>query len=134
MLPQSLLCLLSASLVLSQSLALNSLTQISPTNLPNPPIFSLPNSNNLTVSIALCSDPPTTNPPKFTLSNGTTTSNPQVIQLTNGHGNWTGKVDSGTLRIENGDNLKFEIGISDSGGCRVNCIKTFRISRCRPRS
>jgi calcium channel MID1 len=119
MLPQTLLCLLSAALIVSQSLSqlpLNQVSVISSQNLPNPPIFSLPSGNSLSISLALCSDFQSTNSPTFTLKNSTNSPRTELALSSDGLTTWTGKVtDGATLQIENLGSLNLEIGISDNG-------------------
>jgi hypothetical protein len=117
MLPQTLLCLVLASSVSAQqSIALNSVTSFSGSNLPSPAVFSLPSSENLTVSVALCSDPPA-NQPKFIVSNDSSGTNSWEIQVSkSGFASWTSRaVNGGTLQVENAANLRFEVGVSDNG-------------------
>jgi hypothetical protein len=117
MLPHTLLCLLSAYLVTAQSpLTLDSLNAISPSNFPDPPTFTLPPSSNLIVSIGLCSDPPQTNPPRFFISNDTTSGKVWEIDVGSGFGFWKGRAaQGGVLRVDNGNGMSFEIGLSDTG-------------------
>jgi len=127
MLPETLLCLLNAAIVLAQSrqqLGLNAVSSFNPLTLPNPPSFTLPTSNELTVSIALCSSNSGGSTPRFFVTNSSTVDNPGSgggtdvfeIAVNGGHGNWTGVFDSGgTLAVENVGQVSFEVGVSDNG-------------------
>lgn len=115
MLPETLICLLSALLALSQStqqLALESLTPLSTTG-SSSSNFGIPSSESLTISVALCSDSSVATPPKFTITNDTSGSNSWEIRLNKGFGSWKGRAaQGGTLRVENAGNTQFEIGVS----------------------
>jgi calcium channel MID1 len=123
MLPQTFLCLLSAALAVSQSfnqLPLNQVSAVSQQNLPNPPVFSLPSSNSLSISLALCSDFQSANSPTFTLKNSTNSPGTDLTLSSDGLTIWTGKVtDGATLQVENLGSLNFEIGVSDNG--EISC-------------
>ena len=126
MLPPSLLCLclLSAGLVIAQAtqtLSLNAVASITPTILPNPPTFSLPTSDQLAVSIAVCSGNTTTSLPRFFVTNDTSSGTPSSsggknvfeIGLNAGMGGWTGVGSGGgLLAVENAGQTSFEIGVS----------------------
>src|ERR1700742_1740128 len=111
LLPEPLLCLYFAVLVQAQTqqvLQINSNTAFLPSNLPNPPIFSIPSADNLTVSVAICSNGGSS--PRFFVTNSSETNTPSSsggndvfeITLTNGYGQWTGEfLDGGALAVEN---------------------------------
>ncbi|KAG6815403.1 hypothetical protein H0H87_002205 [Tephrocybe sp. NHM501043] len=123
MLPQTLLCLLYATLVSAQArktLSLNSNTAFSSSDTPNPPVFDLPTADNFTISVALCSS--TNSIPRFFVTNSSSPGIPGStggtdvfeIQITNGLGNWTGTfANGGVLAIEDVGKASFELGISD---------------------
>ncbi|KAF8063511.1 stretch-activated cation channel Mid1 [Lyophyllum atratum] len=123
MLPETLICLLSAGIVLAQArqgLPLNSNSAFSPSTAPNPPVFSLPTSANLTITVALCSV--TNSSPRFFVTNSTIAGVPGQgggkdvfeIAVGDGHGNWTGTfTEGGVLAVENIGRTSFELGISD---------------------
>lgn len=128
MLPPLLcLCLLSAGLIVAQTaqiLTLNSVISITPSTLPNPPTFSLPTSDKLVVSIAVCSGDTTTSLPRFFVTNDTSSGTPSSsggnnvfeITLNAGMGNWIGIGNGGgLLAVENAGQTSFEIGISNGG-------------------
>ena len=125
MLPETLLCLLSAALILAQTrqeLTLDSLFIFNSTGLPNPPSFDLPFARNLSISVALCSS--STSLPRFFVTNGTATDNPgpeggedvYEIRISNGYGTFTGDFTAGgILAVDNAGQIPFEVGISDGG-------------------
>ncbi|KAF5378079.1 hypothetical protein D9615_007626 [Tricholomella constricta] len=125
MLPETLLCLLNAGIALAQAkqqLPLNSNSQFSPSNPPNPPVFSLPTAANLTITVALCSS--TNSPPKFFVTNSSSAGVPGPgggddvfeIAVEEGHGSWTGIFDDGgVLAVQDIGQTSFELGISDQG-------------------
>ena len=128
MLPQTLLIfLLDAALVAAQvgkTLSLNSLALFTPQSLPNPPIFTLPSSDVLAVSVAVCSGNSQSGLPRFFVTNDTSTGTPSSnggtnvfeILLNEGMGNWTGfGGNGGLLAVENGGKVSFEIGVTSSG-------------------
>lgn len=130
MLPETLLCLISATIVLAQSrqqLSLNTLSSWNAQNLPNPPTFTLPVSQSLSVSIALCSG---TSSARFFVTNSSSIDTPgsdggtDVYELvvTNGHANFTGVfTDGGVLAVEEAGQSSFEVGVSDTGTCVSYC-------------
>lgn len=100
----------------TQDLLLNSISSFSPNNTPNPPIFALPKSNNLTISVALCSV--TNPPPRFFVSNSSDAGGMDrfEILLDSGQGSWTGALpDRATLAVEDVGPASFEVGVSDQG-------------------
>ena len=128
MLPQTLLIfLLDAALVAAQvgkTLSLNGLALFTPQFLPNPPIFTLPSSDVLAVSVAVCSGNSQSGLPRFFVTNDTSTGTPSSnggtnvfeILLNEGMGNWTGfGGNGGLLAMENGGKVSFEIGVTSSG-------------------
>jgi len=120
MLPETLLCLLNAALVLAQTrqqLALNTISSFTSSNIPNPPLFTLPQSEKLSITVALCSGTP---PPRFFVSNSSSATSNGVhgseIRITDGHGNWTGPVNSGgVLSVEDTGQSSFELAVSEDG-------------------
>ena len=128
MLPESLLCLLSATIAFAQTtqLALNNVTSFNTLRLPSPPSFTLPQKEQLSVTIALCSK--SSSMPQFFVSNSSNTAtlnNPKdnfsEIPLTSGLGTWAGSFASGGVLVvqpSNSDDpngVAFDIGISDGG-------------------
>jgi calcium channel MID1 len=125
MLPHALLCLLQAALIAAQTrqqLTLNSLSPFSSQSLPNPPAFSLPSSDALTVSVAICSGD--LQLPRFFVTNDTSIGIPGSggginvfeIFLDAGLGNWTGLAgNGGVLAVENTGQTSFEVGVSNTG-------------------
>ncbi|KAF4622390.1 hypothetical protein D9613_009149 [Agrocybe pediades] len=131
MLPEGLLCLLSASLAFAQSrtpLPINKITSLNTQRLPQQPSFAIPvhDTTPLAVSIALCSNASPN--PRFFISNisnwdsqddpGPSNLNGGIeIQLTDGQGNWTGLFpDGGILAVDrNGAGaVAFDVAVSDS--------------------
>ncbi|KZT01898.1 uncharacterized protein LAESUDRAFT_662995 [Laetiporus sulphureus 93-53] len=121
-----LLCFIHAWLVLAQSqtLSLNQLYNFSATT-SNPSTYTLPESSNLTITVALCSYD-TSNGPRFYLSNDSSVipspdnvGQPNIYQIElgdEGIGNWTGIMSShGLLAVYNATQTPFEVGVSDSG-------------------
>lgn len=125
MLPTSLLCLLHAAIVFAQAtrqqLPLNKPLSFSQSN--SPPILIIPNSGNLTVSIAICSEDPGGSGQRFFLTNASSDS-PNVpgpggngvyeIILNQGLGIFNGPFPNGGVLAVNGQG-SFEVGASDSG-------------------
>ena len=107
-------------------LPLNNLANFTGNTLPNPPVLSIPSSQdgNLTVTVALCAPGPQT--PRFILSNDSSITQPGLsdlgngnvfeLPLTNGFGNWTGPVpDGGFMTVLNAGRTPFEVAVSDDG-------------------
>jgi calcium channel MID1 len=127
MLPHALLCLLQAALITAQTrqqLSLNSLSSFSSQSLPNPPAFSLPSSDALAVSVAVCSGDLQSSLPRFFVTNDTSVGIPRSggganvfeIFLDAGLGNWTGPASNGgVLAVENAGQSSFEVGVSNTG-------------------
>jgi calcium channel MID1 len=127
MLPESLLCLLSAALAYSQTiqnLTVNNVTSFNTLSLPSNPSFSLPQSEQLSITIALCSK--SSSIPQFFVSNSSdsaTLDDPEEdpfseIQFASGLGNWFGMFANGgvlAIKSDSSDDVAFDIGISDSG-------------------
>lgn len=140
MLPEGLLCLLSASLAFAQSrtsLPINKVTSLNTLRLPLSPSFSIPKQDStspLAVSVALCSDASTV--PRFFVSNVSNwdsqddpgpTNGGIEIQLSDGQGNWTGLFpDGGILALDrNGAGaVDFEIGISSDNSASPHYSET----------
>ncbi|KAG5650500.1 hypothetical protein H0H81_012013 [Sphagnurus paluster] len=135
MLPEALLCLLNAGLVLAQArqqLSINSNNQFSASNPPRPPVFTLPAAANLTITVALCSS--TSSPPRFFVTNDTTVGVPGPgggqnvfeIDVDNGLGSWVGLFpDGGVLAIQAAVQVAFELGVSDQGA-PLFCAKNMK--------
>jgi calcium channel MID1 len=127
MLPHALLCLLQAVLIAAQTrqqLQLNALSSFTSQSIPNPPVFSLPSSDTLAVSVALCSGDSQSSLPRFFVTNDTSVGVPGSeggtnvfeISLDAGLGNWTGLASKGgVLAVENAGQTSFEVGVSNSG-------------------
>lgn len=127
MLPESLLCLLSAAVAYSQttqSLTVNNIASFNTLSLPSKQSFSLPQSEQLSITIALCSQ--SSSIPQFFVSNNsdsaTLDDDPEdtffEIQLSSGLGGLCGRfANGGVLAVQssNSDGVAFDIGISDSG-------------------
>ena len=130
MLPESLLCLLSATIAYAQTtqnLALNNVTSFNTLNLLPPLSFTLPHKEQLSITIALCSK--SSSIPQFFVSNtsDTATLNDHKysfsqIQFMSGLGSWIGRfANGGVLAVVEPSNsndpngVVFDIGISDSG-------------------
>lgn len=129
MLPLALLALIQAQLIHAQqstlSLPLNSLYNFTVSSTTKIfPIYSLPDSNLLSVSVALCAN--VASPPRFFVTNDTTITQPgpddvddpnvYEILLNNGLGQWTGVASSGGyLAVSSAGQAPFEIGVSDQG-------------------
>jgi calcium channel MID1 len=123
MLPESLLCLLSAAVAYSQTiqnLTVNNVTSFNTLNLQSTSSFSLPQSEQLSITIALCSK--SSSIPRFFVSNNSdsvTLDDPgDEIEFSSGLGSWFGRfANGGVLAIKSieTDDVAFDIGISDSG-------------------
>lgn len=117
MLPETLLSLLHATLVLAQAqqkLSLNAISSFTPSNIPNPPLFTLPQSRNLFITVALCS---ATSPPQFFVSNSSNIDTTgSEITITDGLGKWTGPLNNGAvLSVVNAGQSSFELAASEDG-------------------
>ena len=131
MLPESLVCLLGATLALAQArqeLQLNQVASFSTLRLSSRPSFSIPQQNQLSVSIALCS---TSNSiPRVFLTNasnsdlladpGPTTADTFQIPLQSGQGSYTGVFpNGGILAVDTegvNEGIFFDIGVSIGDG------------------
>ncbi|KAH7909014.1 stretch-activated Ca2+-permeable channel component-domain-containing protein [Hygrophoropsis aurantiaca] len=122
-LPQTLWCLVQATLVFAQtqqSLSLNSVSTFSGATLSGTPAFTLPSASPLYVSVALCAPGSSA---RFFVTNSTTAIPSSAggkdvfeIDLGDGYGNWTGPApEGGTLAVEDVGQTVFEIGVSSSG-------------------
>ncbi|KAG2121613.1 stretch-activated cation channel Mid1 [Suillus clintonianus] len=115
-LPQSLWCLIHATLAVSaqELLTLNTLYSLSFSSQSSDPTFSLPQAQQLTVSVAICSSGITS--PAFLVTNNTaSTSTTDVfeIPLHNGFGNWTGTtLQGGSLVVQNVAQASFQVAAS----------------------
>jgi calcium channel MID1 len=121
MLPETFLCLLNAAIALAQAqqqLSLDVISTFTPSNIPNPPVFTLPQSNNLSITIALCSG---TSPPQFFVSNSSSTGDVGSgggfeITINDGYGTWIGPVtDDAILSVEDTGQSSFELAVSEEG-------------------
>jgi len=138
MLPHALLCLLHAALVAAQAkpiLSLNALSSFNPQSLPNPPAFSLPSSDVLAISVALCSGN-SQSPPRFFVTNDTSVGipgqggGPNVFEivLSAGLGNWTGVASNGgVLAVENAGQTSFQVGVSNGGEMFLSLCSCFDV-------
>ena len=126
MLPQTLLCLVSAFLATAQTrqrLALGSITFVD--ELQNLRSFSIPTQQPLTVSVAVCAS--TSQVPRFFVTNGSDGDpdpgpsggdNVIEIPLSFGQGSWRGAFpNGGVLAVDFGgrERVPFEIALSISG-------------------
>lgn len=125
MLPFSLLLFIFAQTSSAQQSTLNidSVSSFNATSIPNPPLFTIPTADNLTISIALCSANATSSP-RFFVTNSSSVTDPGSsggtdvfeIVLNDGHGNWTGVFPTGgVLAVEDANKTTFQIGVSDGG-------------------
>ncbi|EKM51296.1 uncharacterized protein PHACADRAFT_151955 [Phanerochaete carnosa HHB-10118-sp] len=130
MLPLALISLLQAQLAYSQSsvqlsLSLNSLySSYSFAHTTRPTLFSLPTTQNASVSVALCSAS-NSSAPRFFLSNSSSITQPseddigqdgvyEVVVGNQGYGWWTGALsEGGFLAVENAGQTSFQIGVSE---------------------
>ncbi|KAG1727781.1 stretch-activated cation channel Mid1 [Suillus paluster] len=120
-LPQSLWCLIHATFALSaQTISLNTLYSFSGASVSSDPTFSLPQAQQLTVSIAICSAG--TSSLAFFVTNNTAITDPGQststtdvfeIPLLNGFGNWTGTApQGGFLAVQNVGQTSFQVAAS----------------------
>lgn len=125
MLPETLICLLNAAIVLAQSRQTLSINAVTSFQSPNPPSFTLPSASQLTVSVALCSGNIGSSSIRFFVTNSSAVDDPgsnggtdvHEIALYDGYGNWTGLFPTGgALAVENAGSMPFEIGVSASSG------------------
>lgn len=125
MLPETIICLLSASIVQAAAtqLSLNAILSLNSQDLPSPPTFSLPAAQNLTITVAFCSGTSST---RFFVTNSTSVKDPGPnagvdvfeITVTEGLGSFSGAfLNGGVLAVDAGDSnsLSFEIAASDNG-------------------
>lgn len=137
MLPESLLCLLSAAVAYSQTtqtLPVNKVTSFNTLSLPPTSSFSLPQSEQLSITIAICSQ--SSSIPRFLVSNSSDSATLlddqgafSEIAFSFGLGSLIGRfANGGVLAVEsnNTDGVAFDIGISDSG-MHSHCIKMLRV-------
>lgn len=127
MLPHTLLYLLHVALVAAQAntqLPLNRVLSFTPISIPNPPVFILPPSNLLAVSVAVCFGDLQSSLPRFFVTNDTSSGTPGSnggnnvfeILLNQGMGNWTGPAGGGgLLAFENVGQTSFEVAASNNG-------------------
>ncbi|KAG1792791.1 stretch-activated Ca2+-permeable channel component-domain-containing protein [Suillus plorans] len=92
-----------------ESLTLDTLYSFSGASLSSDPTFSLPQAQQLTVSIAICSTGTTS--PTFLVNNDTaSTTDIFEIQLYSGFGNWTGTTQQGgSLVVQNVGQTSFQV-------------------------
>ena len=127
MLPLTLLALVQVQLIYAQNtpLQIDSLQNFTAATLPRSPVFSLPDSSSLSVSVAVCGNDASA-APRFFITNDTTISQPGPdnagdpnvfeLALSDGWGNWTGDTSNGGfLSVTNAGQTPFEIGVSDQG-------------------
>ncbi|KAF9220568.1 hypothetical protein BS17DRAFT_786749 [Gyrodon lividus] len=124
-LPQTLLCLLHASIAFAQTqqaLSLNSVTSFSSYTIPGSALFGLPPSSQLTVSIASCSSQ--ASPARFFMTNSTSGIVPGPggstdvfeISLNNGYGQWSGSAPGGgLLSVQDLQQGSFQVSVSNNG-------------------
>jgi calcium channel MID1 len=123
MLPQTLLCLLSAAITFAQTvqqlLPLNKVVSIALSGTPGS-VFTIPNGSSLTVTVALCSENASEQRFFLTNSNSDSTSNPGSeggdgleIILDQGLGIFKGPFPNGGVLWVSGQG-SFEVGVSDS--------------------
>ncbi|KAG1850506.1 stretch-activated cation channel Mid1 [Suillus tomentosus] len=92
-----------------ESLTLNTLYSFSGASLSSDPTFSLPQAQQLTVSVAICSTG-TTSPAFFVNNNTASTTDILEIQLDSGFGNWTGTTQQGgSLVVQNVGQTSFQV-------------------------
>jgi calcium channel MID1 len=128
MLPETLICLLNAALVLAQSrqqVTLNSFLSLNTQSL-SASSFLLPSADNLSVSVALCSGNIGSSTTRFFVTNASTTVDPGPqggtdvfeINMNNGLGIFSGPFPNGGILAvdnENDETLSFQIGASNNG-------------------
>ena len=132
MLPLALIAILQAQLAYSQSsaslsLSLNSLYSSAPTaHTTRPTLFTLPTTDNASISVALCSAPGS-NGPRFFLSNTSIVTQPdannvdedgvyEIVLGSEGYGWWQGALsEGGFLAVDNAGQMPFQIGVSGDG-------------------
>ena len=125
MLPQTLLCLLSAVITAAQTvrrpLLLNEVMSVAQST--TPPVFTIPNGPSLTITVASCSDSAGGSDQRFFLTNNNPdpSSDPGPggdgvveIVLNQGLGLFTGPFPNGGV-LSVSDQGSFEVGVSDSG-------------------
>lgn len=101
-----------------ESLTLNTLYSFSGASLSSDPTFSLPQAQQLTVSVAICSTG-TTSPAFFVNNNTASTTDIFEIQLDSGFGNWTGTTQQGgSLVVQNVGQTSFQV-VASTGGMYI---------------
>jgi hypothetical protein len=142
-LPLGLLCLSSAILACAQSnqqLSINSVVSFTSSSVPNPPVFTLPASDALAISVAICSGTSLSPYPRFFLTNSSAVPTPGSSSLgmadvfeivaNNGLGIWEGSFSAGgILTVEGLDQMSFELGVSDGGGYIVTFASHFLLNQ-----
>ncbi len=120
MFPETLWCLLNVAIVAAQTrqqLSLNNLSTFDESL-----TFTLPESSNLTVSVALCSSASSAR--FFVTNTSSDADNPgpdggtdvYEILLNEGYGSFAGVfTNGGVLSAENTRDVTFEVGVSESG-------------------
>jgi calcium channel MID1 len=106
-----------AQISAQESLTLNTLYSFSGASLSSDPTFSLPQAQQLTVSVAICSTG-TTSPAFFVNNNtaSTSTTDDFEIPLHSGFGNWTGTTQQGGLLVvQNVGQTSFQVAASTGG-------------------
>lgn len=119
-LPRSLWYLIHVTLAqvsAQESLSLNTLYSFSGASLSGDPTFSLPQAQQLTVSVAICSTGSIS--PAFFVNNNTvftSTTGDFEIPLHSGFGNWTGATQQGGLLVvQNVGQTSFQVAASTGG-------------------
>ncbi|KAK0187108.1 stretch-activated Ca2+-permeable channel component-domain-containing protein [Armillaria mellea] len=120
MFPETLWCLLNIAIVAAQTRQQLSLNNVS--SFDESSSFTLPDSSNLTVSLALCSSASSAR--FFVTNTSSNADNPgpdggidvYEISLNEGYGSFAGVfTNGGVLSAEDTDDVTFEIGVSESG-------------------
>ncbi|KAK0447449.1 stretch-activated Ca2+-permeable channel component-domain-containing protein [Desarmillaria tabescens] len=120
MFPETLWCLLNVAIVIAQTRRQLSLNDVS--SFDESSTFTLPESSNLTVSVALCSSASSAR--FFVTNTSADADDPGLgggtdvyeILLNEGYGNFAGVfTNGGVLAAENTSDVTFEVGVSESG-------------------
>ncbi|KAF8910278.1 stretch-activated cation channel Mid1 [Mucidula mucida] len=120
MLPESLWCLVSAALVVAQSRQQLLLDRLRPSD--DSLVFTVPASDNLTISVALCA---TGTSPRFFVTNVSSSevdpgpsggTDVYEIELNDGYGSFNGPfANGGVLAVSDGADVAYEVGVSENG-------------------
>lgn len=132
LLPESFILLLNAAIIAAQrrEIVINSVLSLTPQSLPNPPVFTIPASARLALTVALCAS--VDNPPRFFVTNSSANADTPTsgsvlngnevyeIGIENGLGVFEGPFgDGGILAVENVGQMNFELGLTDSGASLI---------------